>query len=142
MGSSVFSSTMGGEGYEVIPEYVLQPTLEQGLLITSDSIQRLRHRIVEVGEETQVQDKKFRNLHQEKKKLFREKKMRKKRIEAQEEKCNDLQMLKFGQTIDLESLDKMGSRQVRFYFCVCFGAGLATVEFFSPPSLKSACCPL
>jgi hypothetical protein len=140
--ASVFSSTMGGEGYEVIPEYVLQPTLEQGLLITSDSIQRLRHRIVEVGEETQVQDKKFRNLHQEKKKLFREKKMRKKRIEAQEEKCNDLQMLKFGQTIDLESLDKMGSRQVRFYFCVCFGAGLATVEFFSPPSLKSACCPL
>lgn len=109
--ASVFSSTMGGDGYEVIPEYVLQPTLAQGLLITSNSIQRLRHRIVEIGEETEVQDKKFRNLHQEKKKLFREKKMRKKRIEAQEEKCNDLQMLKFGQTIDLESLDKMGSRQ-------------------------------
>lgn len=117
--ASVFSSTMGGDSYDVIPEYVLQPSLEQGLLIAGESIQKLRHRIVEIGEETQVQDKKFRNLHKEKKMLFREKKVRKKRIEAQEEKCNDLQMLKFGQTIDLESLDKMGSRQVGNGFYVC-----------------------
>ena len=114
--ASVFSSTMGGDAYEVIPEYVLQPSLEQGLLFAGSSIERLRRRIVEVREETQVQDRKFRNLHKEKKKLFREKKVRKKRIEEQEEKCNDLQMLKFGQTIDLESLDKMGSRKVSSTF--------------------------
>ena len=67
-----------------------------------------------------MQDKRFRNLHKEKKKLYREKKTMKTVIQAHDEKCNDLQMLKFGQTIDLESLDKMGSRQVSFFFFSLF----------------------
>ena len=110
--ASVLSSTMGDNG-EIPPEYVLHPDMSAGLVMQRDAIDSLKSRIMGIQEETSVQDKKFRNLHKEKKKLFREKKQRKVLITQQEEKCNDLQMLKFGQTIDLESLDKMGSRQVR-----------------------------
>ena len=110
--ASVMSSTAGAD-FASQPEYILPPTLDDCVLISSESIDRLRKRIVEIREETLVQEKKFRNLHKEKKKLYREKKTRKAFIDKQEKKCNDLQMLKFGQTIDLESLDKMGSRQVR-----------------------------
>ena len=108
--ASMMSSTMGMET-EVPPEYVLHPDMSAGLVMQRPNIDSLKHRIVGIQEETLIQDSKFKNLHKEKKKLYREKKSRKKLITAQEEKCNDLQMLKFGQTIDLESLDKMGSRK-------------------------------
>ena len=113
--ASVMSSTMGGMNGDILPEYVLHPEMKLGLVIGRESIEKLKHRIVGIQDETSVQDKRFRNLHKEKKKLYREKKTRKTVIQAQDEKCNDLQMLKFGQTIDLESLDKMGSRQVGFF---------------------------
>jgi hypothetical protein len=90
---------------------VLLPDMASGLVIGRDSIANLKVRIVGIGDETTAENKKFRNLHKEKKKLYREKKTRNGLITASEEKCQDLQMLKFGQTIDLESLDKMGSRQ-------------------------------
>ena len=85
--------------------------MASGLVIGRDSIANLKVRIVGIGDETTAENKKFRNLHKEKKKLYREKRTRNALITASEEKCQDLQMLKFGQTIDLESLDKMGSRQ-------------------------------
>jgi cilia- and flagella-associated protein 44 len=108
--ASVLSSTVGGD-HDIPPEYVLLPDMSSGVVFSRESITKLKHRIVGVHEETAREHKKFRNLHKEKKKLYREKKTRNQLITASEEKCNDLQMLKFGQTIDLESLDKMGSTQ-------------------------------
>jgi len=107
---SQHSLSTGGD-QDTPPEYVLLPDMASGLVIGRDSIANLKVRIVGIGDETTAENKKFRNLHKEKKKLYREKKTRNGLITASEEKCQDLQMLKFGQTIDLESLDKMGSRQ-------------------------------
>lgn len=108
--ASVLSSTVGSE-FDVPPPYIVSSSLNESLLIGQSSIESLRERIVGIQEETQALRIKFKNLHTEKKKLFKEKKQRKGIIAEQESRCEDLQMLKFGQTIDLESLDKIGDRK-------------------------------
>ncbi|GBG26863.1 Echinoderm microtubule-associated protein-like 1 [Hondaea fermentalgiana] len=51
----------------------------------------------------------FKELHHMQKRLKREKKQKLRDIAALEDKCKDLQLLKFGQVIDLDTIEKMGS---------------------------------
>ena len=52
------------------------------------------------------------NHYTDKAQITKEKKLRQKEIEKQEARCVELQMLKFGQLIDLASLDQMGDRKM------------------------------
>ena len=63
-------------------------------------------------QEVDLLKKKFKSLHGTKRKLQKDKKLRQKEIEVQESRCVELQMLKFGQIIDLESLDKIGDSKM------------------------------
>ena len=91
---------------------VLPSSLRTSLVFSHETLDKLRGRREEMLGEVDILKKKFKALHGTKRKLQREKKIRQKEIEKQESRCVELQMLKFGQIIDLASLDQMGDRKM------------------------------
>jgi len=65
-----------------------------------------QRRIEELGEENKAERQNFKELHRNKSKLERAKVQIQAHIDAQQAKCDNLQMLRFGQLIDFEALDK------------------------------------
>lgn len=76
-------------------------------MFSKGAVARLRLRIRELEGEIKELRQQFKDLHKEQSRLAREKKAKENEIAASIAKCDDLQMLKFGQIIDLESLDRM-----------------------------------
>ena len=91
---------------------VLPSSLRTSLVFSHETLDKLRGRREEMLGEVDVLKKKFKSLHGTKRRLQKEKKLRQKEIEKQEARCVELQMLKFGQLIDLASLDQMGDRKM------------------------------
>lgn len=72
---------------------------------------RLRGRISEIADETKALKNDFKSLQKDQRRLARDKKAIDAQIAASEAKCEDVQMLKFGQIIDLSVLEKAGNAQ-------------------------------
>jgi WD40 repeat protein len=81
------------------------------LIFTSTGLDRLRSRIVELGEEKSHLARQHRDLKRGHKVLLKEIQSKKSLIEIEKRKCEDVQMLKFGQIIDLSILEKVGVDQ-------------------------------
>jgi WD40 repeat protein len=97
----------GGE-----PE-VLSSGVNDCLVFGKEQLTQLKSRIQELEVENRTLRQQFKDLHKEQSRLAREKKLKESEITASREKCDDLQMLKFGQIIDLEALDKVSVSKVR-----------------------------
>jgi len=69
-------------------------------------LRRLDRRIVEQGDEAAERQRELKRLHREKGVLKKERAAFQADIAAGQTRCEELQMLKFGQLIDLEKLDK------------------------------------
>jgi cilia- and flagella-associated protein 44 len=90
----------------------LPASLSNSLVFDHQALEKLKGRREEMLEEVELLKQKFKSLHGTKRKLQKDKKLRQKEIEVQEARCVELQMLKFGQIIDLESLDKIGDSKM------------------------------
>ena len=90
---------------------VLPSSLRTSLVFSHETLDKLRGRREEMLGEVDVLKKRFKALHGTKRKLQGEEDQTKE-IEKQESRCVELQMLKFGQIIDLASLDQMGDRKM------------------------------
>jgi hypothetical protein len=77
------------------------------LVFGRKQLTQLKSRIKELELENKALRQEFKNLHKEQSRLGREKKLKDAEIAGLNAKCEDLQMLKFGQIIDLEALDKV-----------------------------------
>jgi chromosome segregation ATPase len=88
------------------PPTILPDSISASLFFGRPQLYRLRSRIGELANENKSLRMHFKNLHKEHRRLGRDKQRKTSDIEAAEIRCEELQMLKFGQVIDLESLDK------------------------------------
>lgn len=76
----------------------------------NSALQRLSARIGELREEIVEAKVNFKALHKEKVRLEKERGAQRKKIESWTDKCNELQMLKFGRLIDLDVLEQGSDR--------------------------------
>jgi len=95
-----------GPGGENKPE-MLSSGVNDCLVFGRKQLATLKSRIKELEVENKGLRQEFKNLHKEQSRLGREKKVKDAEIAQFNAKCDDLQMLKFGQIIDLEALDKV-----------------------------------
>merc|ERR1711865_1274190 len=86
---------------------VLSGGVNNCLVFGKKQLSTLKSRIKELEVENKGLRQEFKNLHKEQSRLGREKKLKDAEIAQFNAKCDDLQMLKFGQIIDLEALDKV-----------------------------------
>jgi len=89
----------------------LPEDLSVGLVFSNDELRRLKNRIKELIEEKSDLKKKQKDLRGDHNRLQRDKKLKEARIADLEGRAKQVQMLKFGQEIDLEVLDRMGSNK-------------------------------
>ena len=83
-------------------------SIENMLIFSSRRLGKLHERIGQLEHECKQKKLEFKDLQGSQKRLMREKKAKRAEIAERQAKCNDLQLLKFGQIIDLDSLEKMG----------------------------------
>jgi hypothetical protein len=82
-------------------------TITDCVVFSDAALEKLRGRIDELKAEI-VQDKdNFSGLHKEKRALEKDKVLKEKEIQKQHVRCDELQMLKFGQLINIGELDKI-----------------------------------
>jgi len=86
----------------------LPERLEGGLVFSHETLQRLRERIKELASEKAALRQQQRELKKEHMQLARGRQEKERRIAELETKARDVQMLKFGQLINLSLLDKAG----------------------------------
>ena len=91
---------------------VLSTDVDNCLVFGRNQLNQIKARIAELGEENRTLRQQFKDLHKEQSRLTREKKGKEAEILDKKDKCEDLQMLKFGQLIDLEALDKVSVSKV------------------------------
>lgn len=82
--------------------------LTKGLVFHNDALSRLRHRIDEIAEEKKQLKHENLELKKQHKQLQHDRQKKEARIAEMEQKAHEVQMLKFGQTIDLEKVHRMG----------------------------------
>lgn len=99
--------TKDGSTPRKLQNIYLPSTIPNCLVFAESELVALRKRIDQLNVGNKALRTHFKDLHKEQKKLAREKDTKMKLILGLEERCRELQMLKFGQIIDLESLDKM-----------------------------------
>lgn len=80
------------------------------LICFGSDLQKLSERIGELHNEIQDAKVSFKSLHREKVRLEKERGVQRKKIENWTDKCNELQMLKFGRLIDLDVLEQGSDR--------------------------------
>ncbi|GMH77149.1 hypothetical protein TrST_g4112 [Triparma strigata] len=76
-------------------------------IFSEDDLGKIRNRIGELKDEIVVDKGNFSGLHKEKRALEKDKLVKEKKIEKQAKECEEIQMLKFGQLVDIEALDKI-----------------------------------
>jgi WD40 repeat protein len=82
--------------------------ITNGLIFTSTGLQRLKNRISELHDEKAQLTRQFKELKRGHKVLLKELRAKNDVIAIEQKKCEDVQMLKFGQIIDLSILAKVG----------------------------------
>ena len=82
-------------------------TIKDCVVFAEASLDKVRGRIGELKEEILSDKASFGGLHKEKRALEKDKVLKEKEIEKQHVRCNELQMLKFGQLINIGELDKI-----------------------------------
>ncbi|KDO35721.1 hypothetical protein SPRG_18870 [Saprolegnia parasitica CBS 223.65] len=87
-------------------QLVLPETIENGLIFTKSAIQRLCTRIRSLQDENKALRQVFKDLHKQQNQLSRDKARQHDVIATVRDKCEQLQLLKFGQLIDIDVLDK------------------------------------
>ena len=101
------------EGQEPGEPVNLASEIDGYLVFGASALERLKARAQELVGENKKLRQDFRELHKTKTRLEKEKKTQVAGIAMLEKKCEDLQLLKFGQKIDLEALDgAMDSKSV------------------------------
>ena len=86
----------------------LPSDLTQDLVFASDEMFKLQKRIKELGEEKAALRKRQKTLRQEHVALHREQSAKAERISELDARVRDVQLLKFGQVIDLERIESVG----------------------------------
>ena len=81
-------------------------TMKSHVVMNRETLQELEKRIKYSEDAVKTEKINFRNLHKQRNTLDKEKKNKEIAIEDMDRKCIELQMLKFGQIIDLEKLDQ------------------------------------
>ncbi|KAL6756288.1 hypothetical protein V8C86DRAFT_2652820 [Haematococcus lacustris] len=87
----------------------LPEDLSAALVFSSQELQRLKQRIDELDEEKAELRAKHRGLKKEHLQLLKDKAEKEARVKELEGRAHDVQMLKFGQVIDMELLDALGA---------------------------------
>jgi len=96
---------------EYLVEGKLPEDLGEGLVFSRGELQRLHDRIKELVGEKGALRRQQKELRKEHIQLAKSRKDKQARITELEARAYDVQMLKFGQLIDLEMLDRMGSNK-------------------------------
>lgn len=91
-----------------IKENKLPKDITNALIFTATGLTQLRNRITELGNEKVHLTKQFKELKKQHKVLLKELQVKREQIAVEKKKCEDVQMLKFGQIIDLNILEKVG----------------------------------
>lgn len=86
----------------------LPADISNALIFTSTGLGKLRNRIVELQNEKIALSKQFKDLRRGHKVLKKENSSKRELIAVEQKRCEDVQMLKFGQIIDLSILAKVG----------------------------------
>lgn len=84
--------------------------MKSHVLIPLATLNKLERRITELGEETTEARQQFKSLQKHQVTLTKQLQMHKERIEHWTEKCQELQLLKFGQLVDLDHIDALNGR--------------------------------
>jgi len=90
------------------PQGGLPKDISSALIFTSSGLTRLQRRILELSSEKSALQRQFKDLKKQHRVLLRELAARREEIAVEKAKCEDVQMLKFGQIIDLHILEKVG----------------------------------
>ena len=93
---------------EYLVENKLPFDLKEALIFPKTSLKRLEERVGELIEEKAQLKQEQKELRKQHKQMLRDKKLKEGRINELQSKARDIQLLKFGQLIDLDLLDKMG----------------------------------
>lgn len=99
---------------EFIPRH-LPSSLQSCLVFSSQVLEKLQERIKSLGTEKRLLIRDFKDLHKEKVRLESDKAKLQAEIQQLKERCTDVQMLKFGQIVDLDVLEKAGESKVFIY---------------------------
>ena len=83
--------------------------LSQALVFSRDELERLRRRVEELDNEKNDLKQHHKTLKKEHLQLLKDRKTKEDKVKELEAKAHDVQMLKFGQVIDLDLLDKVGA---------------------------------
>jgi len=86
----------------------LPADISNALIFTSTGLAKLRNRILELQNEKVALTKQFKDLKRGHKVLLKELQSKRELIAVEQKRCQDVQMLKFGQIIDLSILAKVG----------------------------------
>jgi hypothetical protein len=92
-------------------ELRLPPSLEDQVVFTNSGLGRLMSRITELHQEKALVGQNFRKLKRDYVLRNKDKKQAEKNIEALQRKFEDIQLLKFGQVIDLDLLERSGGNK-------------------------------
>merc|ERR1719201_572815 len=104
----------GEEGEEVVvddKQLMLPKSLEDQVVFTNNGLQRLMSRITELHQEKALVHQNFRKLKRDYVVRNKDKKQAEKNIDALQHKFEDIQLLKFGQVIDLDLLERTGGNK-------------------------------
>lgn len=85
----------------------LPPDLSHTIVFTNQGLRRLRERIDELKDEKEELKRNHKQLKREHVQLLKSKKVKEEKLKELEARARDVQMLKFGQEVDLEVLEKM-----------------------------------
>ncbi|CAM9556172.1 unnamed protein product, partial [Discosporangium mesarthrocarpum] len=91
------------------PELVVDAGMDTHVLFTRAGLTGLRHRITELIQENKGERNNNKDLHRDRSRLDKARVFKEAEMQEHIARCNELQMLKFGQLIDLEVLDKVSS---------------------------------
>ena len=81
--------------------------MSESIVFSNNSLQTLRKRIRDYTDDIKEQRETLKCLQKERDDLIEEIKSEERVISEQDEKCKDLQMLKFGQLVDIDELDRV-----------------------------------
>ena len=93
---------------EYLVESKLPLDLGEALVFPQTTLKRLEERVGELIEEKAQLKQEQKELRKQHKQMLRDNKLKEGRINELQSKARDIQLLKFGQLIDLDLLDKMG----------------------------------
>ncbi|MEM8709793.1 MAG: amidohydrolase family protein [Planctomycetota bacterium] len=103
--------TLRAHQMEYLVDERLPEDLSQALVFSGGALSRLRSRIKELVQEKAALRRQQKELRREHVNLSREKSVKETRIAELQSRAYDVQMLKFGQLIDLDVLDRMGANK-------------------------------